>query len=72
MNSGGEKSSRNPDRDDALSREPLLVGEGGVAYRVKPAGDPFVALAELMEVVEALCPKWPPHRSNLSEGRFLL
>lgn len=65
-------SSRNPDGDDSLSREPLLVGEGGVACLAKPEGDPFVALAELMEVVEALCPTWPPRRSGLREGRFLL
>ena len=65
-------SSRNPDRDDAPPRDPLLVGEGGVAYAAKPEGDPFVALAELMEVVEALCPEWPRRRSSLPSGRFLL
>ena len=65
-------SSSNPDLGDVVPREPLLVGEGGVACLAKPEGDPFVALAELMEVVEALCPTWPPRRSGLREGRFLL
>ena len=39
--------------------EPLLVREAGVAYAPLPRPDPFVAWIELMEVVEALCPRWP-------------
>ena len=65
-------SSRNPDRDDVPAREPVLVREGGVAYAAEPVADPFVALAELMEVVEALCPEWPRRHSSLATGRFLL
>jgi hypothetical protein len=55
-----------------LLREPVLVREGGVAYAAEPVGDPFVALAELMEVVEALCPEWPRRHSTLAKGQFLL
>ena len=51
--------------------EPLLVAEAGVRYEVVPA-DPIAAWFDLMETVEALCPEWPPRRSSLSEGRFLL
>ena len=65
-------SSCSPDGDEMLLREPVLVREGGVAYAAEPVGDPFVALAELMEVVEALCPEWPRRHSTLAKGQFLL
>ena len=42
--------------------EPILVKDGGVSARTTPR-DPIAAWMELMEVVEALCPRWPerPH-----------
>lgn len=45
-------------------RQPLLVAEGGVAYRRSDTADPFAAWMELMEVVEALCPRWPKRERN--------
>ena len=60
-------SSPSPDRVVASPREPLLVREGGVAYRPEPDADPFAALADLMEVVEALCPQWPPRELCIGE-----
>jgi hypothetical protein len=39
---------------------PPLVADGGVSPAVEPASDWFAALDDLMSVVEALCPTWPP------------
>lgn len=38
---------------------PVLVAEGGAAFQASPHADPIAAWIELMEVVEALCPRWP-------------
>jgi len=38
--------------------EPIFVREGGAAYRPSN-GDGFEAWINLMEAVEALCPRWP-------------
>jgi hypothetical protein len=37
----------------------LLVAEAGVPYQPGPLADPIAAWLDLMEAVEALCPKWP-------------
>ena len=50
----------------------VLVREGGVEYRPAPSPDPFVAWVELMEVIEALCPRWPPRAPTIESGRFVL
>lgn len=44
-----------------------LVSEAGVRYRQSGAADPFVAWLELMEVVEALCPKWPERKPSFGK-----
>jgi hypothetical protein len=44
-----------------------LLGEGGLSKPVPAAADPFMALDDLMQVVEALCPKWP-EREPFREG----
>jgi hypothetical protein len=49
----------------------VLVREAGVPYRRSTAGDPFQAWLELMEVVEALCPRWP-ERQRITIGEFRL
>ena len=54
------------------SAEAVLVREGGSPYVPVPQGDPFVALFELMEVVEALCPEWPVRRPDTRKRVFLL
>lgn len=41
---------------------PVLVAEGGVVLQASRHSDPIVAWMELMEVVEALCPRWPERR----------
>ena len=48
-----------PSMSDRDSKYPLLA-EGGMPYRVIPQGDPLEAFFDLMEVVEMLCPQWPP------------
>lgn len=34
--------------------------------------DPFQALDDLMQVIEALCPEWPPRESLAPSGPFIL
>lgn len=53
-------SSRKPGRPAPdLLPEPVLVREAGAPYRPGAAADPFERWMALMEVVEALCPRWP-------------
>ena len=46
--------------DPGASRQPLLVANGGVRTSVESAPDGLAALDDLMSVIEALCPTWPP------------
>ncbi len=41
---------------------PVHFARGGLRHRTGPRvpQDPILAWLELMEVVEALCPQWPP------------
>lgn len=55
MNSSPKPPNPAPDAQS----EPVLVREAGVPYRPRPAADPFERWMALMEVVEALCPRWP-------------
>ena len=50
---------------------PPLVRDGGAPYTPSAQRDPFVAWMELMEVVEALCLRWPS-RTLGSSGQFRL
>ena len=50
-------SRKSTDRNDAT--DPLLVAEGGAAYQPLRSNDPLADWMELMEAVEALCPRWP-------------
>lgn len=52
--------------------EVVLVREGGVAYAPSGVRDPFQSLMALMEVVEALCPRWPERVGSLGAGCFRL
>jgi hypothetical protein len=56
----------------ATSPEPPFAAEGGLAARQPAAADPYQALDELMAVVEALCPRWPPRGTFPARGRMLL
>ena len=51
------------------SREPL-AGDAGVPFESVARGD-LSDWVELMEVVEALCPVWPPHEP-IFRGEFKL
>lgn len=44
--------------DTQSKPEPPLVREGGARHDVRYS-DPFAAFLDLMDVVEALCPRWP-------------
>jgi len=46
--------------DNPNSRAHPFVAEGGIPYIPDPHRDPFEALDDLMTVVEALSPTWPP------------
>jgi hypothetical protein len=47
-----------PQRDRI--EQQCLAAEGGVTVGVQDPREPFAALDDLMVVVEALCPAWPP------------
>jgi len=53
-------SSSNKPADSGI-REPSAPLFGSAVPRQHPPvhGDPFADFAELMELVEALCPEWP-------------
>jgi hypothetical protein len=53
-------------------RPPILLREGGVPYRPSPSTDPIVEWMDLMEAVEALCPKWPLREGGFLPGGFVL
>lgn len=44
-------------------RQDMLVADGGIRVPAPPMRNPFEALDDLMVVVEALCPTWPPRES---------
>lgn len=50
---------------------PILVEDGGESARPKPR-DPILAWMELMEVIEALCPRWPKRPPAIRGSRFRL
>lgn len=53
--------------------EPLLVAEGGMPPApLARERDPYEVLDDLMVVVEALCPRWPPREPFKAEGIWLL
>jgi hypothetical protein len=55
---------------EGLMTTPLAV-EGGVTIALPETRDPFEVLDDLMTVVEALCPTWPP-RDSTTPGPFKL
>ena len=57
-------------RSDRPETTPLAV-EGGVTIALPETRDPFEVLDDLMTVVEALCPTWPP-RDSITPGPFKL
>jgi hypothetical protein len=50
---------------------PSIIAEGGAPCSQTSSRDPFAALDDLMCVVEALIPTWPP-RAAMKEGRYWL
>jgi len=49
-----------------------FAASAGIQSPVAIDGDPYAALDELMVVVEALCPEWPPRPTFVDGGRMLL
>jgi len=52
--------------------EQPLAGEGGIRTSLASDRDPYEVLDDLMIVVEALCPRWPPRDTFKTEGLWLL
>jgi hypothetical protein len=48
------------------------AGAGGGTGSTHSEREPYEALDDLMSVVEALCPEWPPRGIFQGSGRFLL
>ena len=49
-----------------------LAGAGGIVVAAQNSREPYEALDDLMSVVEAFSPRWPPRGTFRSTGRFLL
>jgi len=47
----------------------ILAGSAGVGYKPASARDPLLRFFELMEVVQLLCPRWPPRAPGM-RGEF--
>jgi len=56
---------------NSAERTPLAA-DGGLKPPAAPIEDPFEALDDLMVVIEALCPTWPPPPTFRDGGRMLL
>jgi hypothetical protein len=63
---------REVDRKSASGSPTLLVGSGGIVAAVTSEREPYEALDDLMSVIEALCPRWPPREISSGVGKFLL
>ena len=50
----------------------LLAGSGGIVAATTSEREPYEALDDLMSVIEALCPTWPPREISSGTGPFLL
>jgi len=46
--------------------------EAGIRAPFEADGDPYRLLDELMAVIEALCPVWPPRAPSPSDGARML
>jgi len=55
----------------ALADTPFAAS-AGVRSPAPLEADPYAALDELMVVVEALCPEWPPRPVFVDGGKMLL
>jgi hypothetical protein len=49
-----------------------IAASGGITIVSDGTRDPYEALDDLMTVVEALCPNWPPRDIFKTEGAWLL
>ena len=56
----------------AKTLEPLFAADAGLAAPLRTEQDPYRALDDLMVVVEALCPVWPPREGFVDGGKMLL
>ena len=56
----------------AKSAEAHFAAEGGVDAPQRRDEDPYRTLDDLMAVIEALCPVWPPRAGFIEGERMLL
>lgn len=49
-----------PDRQESDTPAHILLGGGAAPREPVPVDDPYRVLDDLMAVIEALCPVWPP------------
>lgn len=68
MNSSRKSTATQADTGTA----PVLVSEGGAAYHPQRSNDPMAAWMDLMEAVEALCPRWPARPQRMAPAGFRL
>ena len=56
-------------RDDGAE---IYETKGGITVTPAVKGDPYEILDDMMAVVEALCPRWPPRSTFKAGGHWLL
>lgn len=54
------------------SADAPIASSGPAAASLPPPEDPYLALDGLMEVLEALCPKWPERPFARDGGKYRL
>lgn len=64
-------SKPSPEHERPSACEPIAGGDHGPQTHDR-ARDPFAQLDDLMLVVEALCPRWPPRDPMRISGPGLL
>ncbi len=57
---------------EAVHLQQPVAGDGGIKTPSISQRDPYEILDELMVVVEALCPRWPPRGTFRADGLWLL
>ncbi|MCK6372346.1 MAG: hypothetical protein L6Q83_13680 [Gammaproteobacteria bacterium] len=65
-------SPTSPDAPGDAARRDHLVADGGLRTLTTPRREAFETLDDLMVVVEALCPTWPPRPPFTPMKKMLL
>ena len=60
------------DEPEASGLQQPFAADGGISAPLLSERDPYETLDDLMVVVEALCPRWPPRGTFRADNLWLL